>query len=115
MKSPTIGVWSPSLRTVADRVRNASGRVKVWTQERSTHTAYKSDKTKQSANPIYILALITLGIPALLLIPLVGMNPGVQDGTFVTVLSFLVLSAFVTAAVFEVKRLVDQPSDEPPH
>ncbi len=114
MKSPTIGVWSPSLRTVADRVRNASGRVKVWTQERSTHTAYKRDKTKQSANPIYILALITLGIPALLLIPLVGMNPGVQDGTFVTVLSFLVLSAFVTAAVFEVKRLVDQPSDESP-
>jgi hypothetical protein len=68
-----------------------------------------------AANPISILAAITLGIPALLLIPLVGMNPGVQDGTFVTVLSFLVLSAFLTAAVFEIKRLVDQPSDQNHH
>ncbi len=112
MKSPTIGVLSPSLRTVADHVRNASGRVKVWAQERSTDAAQKSDEAQGSANPIYILAAITLGILALLLIPLVGMNPGVQDGMFVTVLSFLVLSAFVTATVFEVKRLVDQPSDE---
>jgi hypothetical protein len=51
----------------------------------------------------------------LLLISLVGMNPGVQDGTLVTVLSFLVLSAFLTAAVFEVKRLADQSSDEEHH
>jgi hypothetical protein len=43
------------------------------------------------------------------------MNPGVQDGTFVTVLSFLVLSAFLTAAVFEIKRLADQPSQENGH
>jgi hypothetical protein len=68
-----------------------------------------------AANPVSILAAITFGIPALLLIPLVGMNPGVQDGTFVTVLSFLVLSAFLTAAVFEIKRLVDQPSDQNHH
>ncbi len=115
MKSPTLGVWSPSLRTVTDRVRNASGRVKVWTQERSARRAHVSAEAQGSANPLYILAGITLGIPALLLIPLVGMNPSVQDGTFVAILSFLVLSAFVTAAVFEVKRLVDQPSDEHPH
>jgi hypothetical protein len=74
-----------------------------------------SAEAQGSANPLYILAGITLGIPALLLIPLVGMNPSVQDGTFATVLSFLVLSAFITAAVFEVKRLADQPSDEHRH
>jgi hypothetical protein len=68
-----------------------------------------------AANPVSILAAITFGIPALLLIPLVGINPGVQDGTFVTVLSFLVLSAFLTAAVFEIKRLADQPSQENGH
>jgi hypothetical protein len=43
------------------------------------------------------------------------MNPGIQNGTFVTVLSFLVLSAFVTAVVFEIRRLVDQPSEENDH
>jgi hypothetical protein len=89
--------------------------VKVWTQERSARRTQESDEAQGSANPVYILAGITLGLPTLLLIPLVGMNPGVQDGTFVTVLSFLVLSAFITAAVFEVKRLVDQPSDEHHH
>jgi hypothetical protein len=77
--------------------------------------AHVSAEAQGSANPLYILVGVTLGIPALLLIPLVGMNPGVQDGTFVTVLSFLVLSAFITAAVFEVKRLADQPSDEHRH
>jgi hypothetical protein len=51
----------------------------------------------------------------LLLIPLVGLNPGVQDGTFTTVVTFLVVSAFVTAVVFEIKRLADQPSDEGYH
>jgi len=39
------------------------------------------------------------------------MNPGVQDGTFKTILGFLLLFAFVTAVVFEIKRLVYQPSD----
>ncbi|MPR29275.1 hypothetical protein FS320_30285 [Microvirga tunisiensis] len=74
-----------------------------------------SQPTKEPANPIYILAAITLGIPALLLIPLIGMNPGVQEGTFATVLGFLLLSAFVTAVVFEIKRLADQPSDADHH
>lgn len=89
--------------------------MKVWAQERSTLRAYESFEVQGSANPTPILAAITLGIPALLLIPLVGMNPGIQEGTFVTVLSFLVLSAFVTAVVFEIKRLVDQPSEENDH
>ena len=72
-------------------------------------------QVKGEANPLYLLAAITLGIPALLLIPLVGLNPGVQDGTFTTVMTFLFASAFVTAVVFEIKRLVDQPSDEGQH
>jgi hypothetical protein len=110
-----IRVWSPRLQTASDRTRNVSGRVKVWTQERAARRAQMSQLTKEPANPIYILAAITLGIPALLLIPLIGMNPGVQEGTFTTVLGFLLLSAFVTAAVFEIKRLADQPSDEHYH
>jgi len=89
--------------------------VKVWTQEQSTHRSQQTRKPEEPTNPLYILAAITLGIPALLLIPLVGMNPGVQDGTFATVMTFLVVSAFATAAVFEIKRLADQPSDEGHH
>jgi hypothetical protein len=89
--------------------------VKVWAQERSEPRGHESDKAQGSANPVYILGAITLGIPALLLIPLVGMNPGVQEGTFTTVATFLVVSAFVTAAVFEIKRLADQSSDEEHH
>jgi hypothetical protein len=115
MKSPAMGMWTSRLRGATDRVIGASGRVKVWAQERAASRAHESNEAQRSANPIYILAAITLGLPALLLIPLVGMNPGVQDGTFVTVLSFLVLSAFVTAVVFEIKRLVDHPSEENHH
>ena len=46
------------------------------------------------------------------MIPLVGMNPGVQDGTFTTIVTFLVISAFVTAVVFEIKKLADHPPDD---
>jgi hypothetical protein len=110
-----IRVWSPRLQTASDRMRNVAGRVKVWTHERAARRAQMSQPTKEPANPIYILAAITLGIPALLLIPLIGMNPGVQEGTLTTVLGFLLLSAFVTAVVFEIKRLADQPSDADHH
>ncbi len=115
MKSPAIGVWSPHLQAASDRVKGLSGRIKVWTQEQSTRRSQQAHTSEEEANPLYLLTTITLGIPALLLIPLVGMNPGIQEGTFVTVLSFLVLSAFVTAVVFEIKRLVDQPSDDNSH
>jgi hypothetical protein len=107
--------WSPRFQAASNRVQGASGRVKVWAQERSVRRVHESNEAQRSANPIYILAAITLGIPALLLIPLVGMKPGVQDGTFTTVLTFLVVSAFVTAAVFEIKRLADQHSDSEQH
>ena len=115
MKSPAMGVWTPRLQAASDRVKGASGRVKVWTHERSTRRSQQADKSAEPTNPLYILAAITLGIPALLLIPLVGMNPGVQDGTFTTLVTFLVVSAFVTAVVFEIKRLADQPSDADKH
>jgi hypothetical protein len=110
-----IRVLSPRLQAASVRARDASGRVKVWAQEKSEHRVSRSDKAERSANPVYLLGAITLGIPALLLIPLVGMNPGIQEGTFTTVVTFLVISAFVTAAVFEIKRLADQSSDEEHH
>ena len=108
MKPRSIAVWTPHLRA-------ASGRVKVWTREIAMRRAQKAQHSEEPANPIYLLAAITLGIPALLMIPLIGMNPGVQDGTFAQVLTFLVVSAFVIAAVFEIKRLADQPSDANHH
>jgi hypothetical protein len=74
-----------------------------------------NQQTNKRANSIYILAAITLGIPALLSIPLIGMNPGVQEETFTTVLGFLLLSAFVSAVVFEIKQLADQHSEPDKH
>jgi hypothetical protein len=115
MTLPAIGTVNPRLQAVSDQVKGLSGRIKVWTQAQSTRRSQRALTSEEEANPLYLLAAITLGIPALLLIPLVGPNPGMQDGTFVTVLSFLVLSAFVTAVVFEIKRLVDQPFEENDH
>jgi hypothetical protein len=43
------------------------------------------------------------------------MNPAIQEGMLPTIAMFLLLSAFVTAVVFEIKRLVDQPSDADHH
>jgi hypothetical protein len=80
------------------RLRAASGRVKVWTQAIAMRRAQGAQHSE---------AAITLDIPALLMIPLIGMNPRVQDGTLAKVLTFLMVSAFVIAAVFEIKRLAD--------
>ena len=115
MKLPAIEVWTPRLRAASDRMRNASGRVKVWTREISTRRAQGAQNSEEPTNPTYLLAAITLGIPALLMILLIGMNPGVQDGSFVSILTLLVGSAFVIAAVFEIKRLADQPSETDHH
>ena len=112
MKSPAMGVATLPLQAASDRVKGISGRIKAWTQEQLTRRSQRVLMSEKEANPLYIVAAITLGIPALLLVPLVGMNPGVQDGTFTTVVTFLVVSAFVTALVFEIKRLADHPSDE---
>lgn len=115
MTLPAIGTVNPRLQSISERVKNISGRIKVWTHEQSTRRSQRALRSEEEANPLYLLAAITLGIPALLLIPLVGLNPGVQDGTFTTVLTFLVVSAFVTALVFEIKRLADQPSNDGNH
>ncbi|GEO18366.1 hypothetical protein [Microvirga aerophila] len=114
MKPPSIGVWTPRLQAASDRVRNSSRRVTVWAQETAARRAQRTD-TSEPANPIYLVAAITLGIPALLTIPLIGMNPGIQDGAFSTVITFVVIAAFIVAALFEIKKLVDQPSDENHH
>jgi hypothetical protein len=88
--------------------------VAVWSHERAARRAGRADAS-EPANPIYLVAAITLGIPALLTIPLIGMNPGIQEGAFSTVVTFVVLAAFIVAALFEIKKLVDQPSDENHH
>lgn len=95
------------LEAASEPVGIASGRVKVWSQDRTTHRAQQADESGEPTNPIYILAAITLGIPALALIALVGMNPSVEGGTLMTFAKFLVISAFTVAAVFEIKRLAD--------
>ena len=115
MTQPAIGTVNPRLQGISDQMKGLSGRIKVWTQEQSTRRSQQTLTSGEPSSPLYLLAAITLGIPALLLIPLVGLNPGVQDGTFTTVMTFLVVSAFVTAVVFEIKRLADQPSDEGHH
>ena len=114
MKSPSIGVWTPRLQAASDRVRHVSRRVAVWTRETATRRAERADAS-EPANPIYLLAAITLGIPALLAIPLIGMNPGIQEGAFANIVAFFVIGTFVIAAMFEIKRLADQPSDEGQH
>jgi hypothetical protein len=114
MKPPSIEVWTPHLRAASDRVRNASRRVAVWTQETAARRTERGD-TAEPANPIYLVAVITLGIPALLTIPLIGLNPGIQEGAFTPVITFVVIAAFIVAALFEIKKLVDQPSDDEHH
>jgi hypothetical protein len=114
MKPPTIRVWTPRMRAASGRITNATRRVAVWTRETANRRTHKGN-TSAPANPIYLLAAITLGIPALLTIPLIGMNPGIQEGAFTPVITFIVIAAFLVAALFEIKRLVDQPSNSDSH
>jgi hypothetical protein len=114
MKPPSIGVWTPRLQAASDRVRHISRRVAVWTRETATRRPERAD-TSEPANPIYLLAAITLGIPALLLIPLIGMNPSIQEGAFSSIVVFFAVAAFAVASIFEIKRLADQPSDANHH
>lgn len=86
--------------------------MKVWTREISADTAARRH---EPANPIYLITAIMLGIPALLAIPLIGMNPAIQPGAFTNIIPALVVTAFVIAANFEIKRLADQPADEERH
>jgi hypothetical protein len=93
----------------------ASTTIKAVAQKTPVRQAHKTRPSKEPANPIYLLAAITLGIPLVSMIPLVGMNPGVQEGTLATITMFLVFSAFLVAAVFEIKRLADESSDQTQH
>ena len=94
---------------------DASTRIKTLVQDTPVRQAHMARSSKEPTNPIYLLAAITLSIPLLLTIPLVGMNPGVQEGMLPTIAMFLVFSAFLVAAIFEIKRLADQPSDTDHH
>jgi hypothetical protein len=101
MQQQAVGLEAPHLL-------DASTPIKALAQEAPVRRAPASD---EPSNPIYLLAAITLGIPVLLAVPLIGMNPAIQEGMLPTIAMFLVFSAFLVAAIFEIKRLTDQPSD----
>src|SRR4051794_27049516 len=88
---------------------DASTKIKALAQDTPVRQAHKARSSKEPTNPIYLLAAITLGIPVLLMIPLVGMNPGLQEGMLAVLTKFFVFSAFLVAAIFEIKRFADQP------
>jgi hypothetical protein len=90
---------------------DASTTIKAVAQKTPVRQAHKARPSKEPANPIYLLAAITL----ISMIPLVGMNPSMQEGTLATITMFLVFSAFLVAAVFEIKRLADESSDQTQH
>jgi hypothetical protein len=81
----------------------------------SGHGKHERGSALETVNPIYILVAITIGIPALLLLVLIGTNPGVEEGIFTAIMTFVVVSLFMTAMLFEIKRLADQPSDKEYH
>jgi hypothetical protein len=108
MKQQAVGVGAPGLL-------DASTKVKALAQEDSVRQTQKAPSSDEPPNPIYLLAAITLGIPLLSMISVVGMNPGVQEGMLATLTTLLVFSAFFVAAIFEIKRLADQPSDKEHH
>ena len=109
MNQQVMNVSAPGLLDASDMI-NALAQHDA--PVRQSHEAHAPD---EPTNPLYILSAITLGIPALLMILLIGMNPGVQDGSFASILTLVVGSAFIIAAFFEVKRLADVPSDADHH
>jgi hypothetical protein len=105
MKQQAMNVSATGLLDASDTLKALVGNASVT----QTHAS------REPANPIYLLAAITLGIPALALLALIGANPAIEEGMLGTVTMLLALSAFITAAVFEIKRLADQPSDAEHH
>jgi hypothetical protein len=104
-----------AMNVSAPRVLDASETVRALVQDASVSQPHKAHASDEPSNPIYLLAAITLGIPALALMALIGTNPGIQEGMLGTITMLLVLSAFIVAAIFEIKRLADQPSDADHH
>jgi hypothetical protein len=104
-----------AMNVSAPGLLDASTKIKAVAHKTPVRHAHKARPSKEPANPIYLLAAITLGIPLVSMIPLVGMNPGLQEGTLAIITMFLVFSAFLVAAVFEIKRLADEPPDQTQH
>ena len=126
MNSPGIGVWTPRLRAalgrISDHVRAGSNRVAVWSREVSSRTRDISTREfpvrrshRKPVDPLIILAIVTLGIPVLLLTVLIASNDAIVPGAFSNVVTFLVVGAFLVGALLEVKRLADQPSGSDHH
>jgi hypothetical protein len=61
--------------------------------------------------PIVAAIVIALGFPVLAIIALVLFTPGVSPDILAKGIGGTVVLAFVVAAIFEIKRLADQPSD----
>jgi hypothetical protein len=101
-----------AMNVSASGLMDASVTLKALVQDASVAQAHAS---REPANPIYLLAAITLGIPALAFIALIGTNPAIEEGMLGTVTMFIMFSAFISAAIFEIKRLADQPSDAELH
>ena len=104
-----------AMRVSAPGLLDASDKIKTLAQNASTVHSHEIRASVRPASALYILGGITLGIPALLLIPLIGMNPGIQEGTLTALTKLLVFSAVLIAIIFEIKRLADEPSDADPH
>ncbi|MXQ14541.1 hypothetical protein [Microvirga makkahensis] len=107
MQKHTMGVPVPSLPVSSKR-----------TEKRARHAsaaqAREPSASDGPASTLSILGAITLGIPGLLLIPLIGMNPSIQAGTLAALAMLLISSAFLVAMVFEIKRIADKPSGADP-
>jgi hypothetical protein len=108
MKHQALEMEAPSLLVAPTKIADLGQKVPV-------RSAHKAPASNEPSNSIYLLAAITLGIPVLLAVPLIGMNPAIQEGMLPTIAMFLVFSAFLVAAIFEIKRLTDQPSDTDHH
>jgi formate/nitrite transporter FocA (FNT family) len=108
MKQQAMRVSAPSLL-------DASHKIKILAQNASTAHSHRAREADRPVSALSILGAITLGLPALLLIPLIGMNSGIQEGTLAALTKLLVFSAVLVAVVFEIKRLADEPSDADPH
>jgi Tfp pilus assembly protein PilN len=104
-----------AMRVSAPGLLDASDRINALAQNASTAYSHEARASDRPASALYILGAITLGIPAVLLIPLIGMNPGIQEGTLAVLTKLLIFSAILVATVFEIKRLADEPSDADPH
>ncbi|MBD2750495.1 hypothetical protein IC232_27945 [Microvirga sp. BT688] len=94
---------------------DASTKIKALAQDTPMRQSHKTRSPKEPTNPIYLLGAITIGIPALALIALMGANPAIEAGMLGTVTMFIVFSAFITAAVFEIKRVADGSSGNEQH